>query len=73
MLLRAALAGVVAGLVVLGVACLAALPAPTPDVPFTPEDRPSLPVGEAESAGRRERTGSPAWVPGRSISGPSRA
>ena len=55
MLLRAALAGVVALFVLLGVACLVAPPAPTPEAPFNPEDRPAAAPGEARPAGRRER------------------
>ena len=53
--LGAALAGLVALLVVVGVACLAAPPAPTPEVPFTQEDRPAPAAGGAGPAGLRER------------------
>src|SRR5689334_4440967 len=53
--LRAALAGVVASLVLLGVACLAAPPSPTPEAPFRPEDRPAAAPGEAGPAGRSGR------------------
>jgi Bacterial SH3 domain len=53
--LRAALAGVVALLVVLGIACQAKRPAPTPEVPFSPEDQPVVATGEAEPPGRPER------------------
>ena len=48
MLLQTGLAGVVALLTVLGAACLAAPPVPTPEVPFSPEDQPSLAPGETE-------------------------
>ena len=56
MSLRAALAGVVALLVMLGVACLAPPPSPTPEAPFVPEDRPP-----PASVGTRT-TGRPEWV-----------
>jgi hypothetical protein len=55
MLLRAALAGVIALLVLLGVACLMAPPVPTPEAPFRPEDQPVAASGDAEPAGRREQ------------------
>jgi len=54
MLLRAGLVGVVALLAVLGAACLAAPPAPTPEVPFSPEDRPPLVADESEAPGQSE-------------------
>ena len=53
--LRAVLAGVMAWVVVVGVACLTAPPAPTPEVPFTPGDHPAPAAGEAGSAGQRGR------------------
>ena len=55
MVLRVTLAGLVALLVLLGVACLPATPAPTLEAPFRPEDRPAVAIGDAGPAGRRER------------------
>ncbi len=54
-LLQTGLAGVVALLTVLGAACLAAPPAPTPEVPFSPEDQPSVAAGSAAPLGQPER------------------
>jgi hypothetical protein len=53
--LRAALAGVVASLIVLGIACQARRPAPTPGVPFSAEGQPVAATGAAERSGRPER------------------
>jgi hypothetical protein len=45
----------VAVLVVLGIACQAKRPAPTPEVPASPEDQPVVATGEAEPPGWPER------------------
>ncbi len=55
MLLRAGLAGGVALIVVLGAACLATPPAPTPEVPFSIEDYPPPVTGGAAPPGQAER------------------
>jgi hypothetical protein len=55
MLLRAGLVGVVAQLVVLGIACLAMPPAPTPEAPFSLEDHPPPVAGGAGPPGQPEQ------------------
>ena len=55
MLRRAVLAGVGALVFVFGAACLATPPAPTPEAPFSPEDRRPRAAAEAPPSGPSER------------------